>query len=236
MAIVTKKEIVLVNMQKLQDEFSLEFGVELLNNGVSYNPKKWDRTLNAYEKYGVLIEVDNEFKHLIIIEGLEDNGVNNAKTLLSHWYYDGYVWVKKPQQRLSKENINIQRFIEGQNFDIWTSSWKYLKLVDGKPVYLDSEKDKDLIWVFGNEIFDTSKEIFDTNNEILNEEGNSFEPKQYASFEPKQYESYEPKQYEKLGLKPNVFDAYEFNESFIRPSQLSEIINRFPSVDEPLTI
>lgn len=216
MAIVTKKEIVLVNMQKLQDEFSLEFGVELLNNGVSYSPKKWDRTSNAYEKYGVLIEVDNEFKHLIIIEGLEDNGVNNAKTLLSHWYYDGYVWVKKPQQRLSKENINIQRFIEGQNFDIWTSSWKYLKLVDGKPVYLDSEKDKDEIWVFGNEIL----------KEVFQEDG--------TSFEPKQYESYEPKQYEKLGLKPNVFDAYEFNESFIRPSQLNEIINRFPNIDEAL--
>lgn len=216
MAIVTKKEIVLVNMQKLQDEFSLEFGVELLNNGVSYSPKKWDRTSNAYEKYGVLIEVDNEFKHLIIIEGLEDNGVNNAKTLLSHWYYDGYVWVKKPQQRLSKENINIQRFIEGQNFDIWTSSWKYLKLVDGKPVYLDSEKDKYEIWVFGNEIL----------KEVFQEDG--------TSFEPKQYESYEPKQYEKLGLKPNVFDAYEFNESFIRPSQLNEIINRFPNIDEAL--
>lgn len=216
MAIVTKKEIVLVNMQKLQDEFSLEFGVELLNNGVSYSPKKWERTSNAYEKYGVLIEVDNEFKHLIIIEGLEDNGVNNAKTLLSHWYYDGYVWVKKPQQRLSKENINVQRFIEGQNFDIWTSSWKYLKLVDGKPVYLDSEKDKDEIWVFGDEIL---KEVFQQDG---------------TSFEPKQYESYEPKQYEKLGLKPNVFDAYEFNESFIRPSQLSEIINRFPNIDEPL--
>lgn len=213
---ITKKEIVLVNLQKLQDEFSLEFGVELLNNGVSYSPKKWDRTSNAYEKYGVLIEVDNEFKHLIIIEGLEDNGVNNAKTLLSHWYYDGYVWVKKPQQRLSKENINIQRFIEGQNFDIWTSSWKYLKLVDGKPVYLDSEKDKDEIWVFGNEIL----------KEVFQEDG--------TSFEPKQYESYEPKQYEKLGLKPNVFDAYEFNESFIRPSQLNEIINRFPNIDEAL--
>jgi hypothetical protein len=205
MGIVTKKEIVLVNMQKLQDEFSLEFGVELLNNGVSYSPKKWDRTSNAYEKYGVLIEVDNEIKHLVIIEGLDDNGVNNAKTLLSHWYFDGIIWVKKPQQRLSKENANTQRFIEGQNFDIWTSSWKYLKIVDGKPVYLDSEKDKDLIWVFGNE--------------ILQEDGTS----------------YEPKQYEKLGLKPNVFDAYEFNESLIRPSQLNEIINRFPSVDEPLT-
>ncbi len=217
MGIVTKKEIVLVNMQKLQDEFTLEFGVELLNNGVSYDPKKWDRTSNAYEKYGVLIEVDNEIKHLVIIEGLDDNGVNNAKTILSHWYFDGYVWVKKPQQRLSKENANTQRFIEGQNFDIWTSSWKYLKIVDGKPVYLDSEKDKDLIWVFGNEIL----------KEIFQEDG--------TSFEPKQYESYEPKQYEKLGLKPNVYDAYEFNESFIRPSQLSEIINRFPSVDEPLT-
>ena len=213
---ITKKEIVLVNLQKLQDEFSLEFGVELLNNGVSYSPKKWDRTSNAYEKYGVLIEVDNKIKHLVIIEGLDDNGVNNAKTLLSHWYYDGYVWVKKPQQRLSKENINIQRFIEGQNFDIWTSSWKYLKLVDGKPVYLDSEKDKDEIWVFGNEIL----------KEVFQEDG--------TSFEPKQYESYEPKQYEKLGLKPNVFDAYEFNESFIRPSQLNEIINRFPNIDEAL--
>lgn len=205
MGIITKKEIVLVNMQKLQDEFNLEFGVELLNNGVSYNPKKWDRTSNAYEKYGVLIEVDNEIKHLTIIEGLDDNGVNNAKTILSHWYFDGIVWVKKPQQRLSKENANTQRFIEGQNFDIWTSSWKYLKIVDGKPVYLDSEIDKDLIWVFGNE--------------ILQEDGTS----------------YEPKQYEKLGLKQNVYDAYEFNESFIRPSQLSEIINRFPSIDEPLT-
>lgn len=206
---ITKKEIVLVNLQKLQDEFTLELGNKVNN--------QWVRTENHFEKYGVLIEINNELKHLVIVEGLEDNGVNNAITVNSHWIFDGFVWGKKSNQRLVKENENVKRFIEGQGFNIYTSSWKYLKLVNNQPVYLDSELNKNEIWVFGNEIL----------KEIFQEDG--------SSFEPKQYESYEPKQYEKLGLQPNVFDAYSFNEKIIRPMQLNDIINRFPNVGEELT-
>lgn len=193
---ITKKEIVLVNLQKLQDEFTLELGQKVNN--------QWVRTDNHFEKYGVLIEVNNELKHLVIVEGLEDNGVNNAITVNSHWFFDGFVWGKKSNQRLVKENENIKRFIEGQGFNIYTSSWKYLKIVNNQPIYLDSELNKNEIWVFGNE--------------ILKEDGTS----------------YEPKQYEKLGLQPNVFDAYSFNEKIIRPMQLNDIINRFPNIGEEL--
>lgn len=193
---ITKKEIVLVNLQKLQDEFTLELGNKVNN--------EWVRTENHFEKYGVLIEVNNELKHLVIVEGLEDNGVNNAITVNSHWFFDGFVWGKKSNQRLVKENENIKRFIEGQGFNIYTSSWKYLKFVNNQPIYLDSELNKNEIWVFGDE--------------ILKEDGTS----------------YEPKQYKKIGLQPNVFDAYSFNEKIIRPMQLNDVINRFPNVGEEL--
>jgi hypothetical protein len=216
--LITNKQNVIVNMQELEDNFNL---VTVAH-----------RT-GAYEKYGVLIEIDNQQKHLVIVEGLEDNGVNTAVTKLSHWYFDGYLWVNKPKQRLSKENENIKRFVEGQNFDIWTSTWKYLKIVNNKPVYLDSVLDAEQIWHNGAEILNLQDEKFNLEQEILNENGESFEPKQYASFEPKQYNSYEPKQYEKI-LNSGIMDAYTFNEMIIRPSQLSEISNRFPSIGEVL--
>jgi hypothetical protein len=184
------KQKVLVNLQKLQDNFELE----LVEN----------RT-GAFEKYGVLITYDNGCKYLIIVEGLTDNGVNNAETPLNHWLYDGFVWSLKSKQRLTKENELTPIFVEAQNFNIWTSAWKYCKLVNGQIVYLTLDSD---IYDFGDEIL----------KEKMQEDG--------TSFEPKQYESHEPKQFEKT-LKAGVTDSYSMQEMVIREMQLNDIINRF---------
>jgi hypothetical protein len=172
------KEKVLVNLQKLQDNFELE----LVEN----------RT-GAFEKYGVLITYDNGYKYLIIVEGLTDNGVNNAETPLNHWLYDGFVWSLKSKQRLSKENELNPIFVEAQNFNIWTSAWKYCKLVNGQIVYLSLDSD-----------------IYDFGDEILNENGESYEPKQYVKT-----------------LKEGVTDSYSMQEKVIREMQLNDILNRF---------
>ena len=142
------KEKVLVNLQKLQDNFELEIV---------------EKRTGAYEKYGVLITYDNGYKYLIVIEGLTDNGVNNAETPLSHWFFDGYVWSLKPRQRLEKENEVSKIFIADQNFNIWTSSWKYCKIENGQIVYLTLDSD-----------------IYDFGDEILKEDGTSHDPKQFV--------------------------------------------------------
>jgi hypothetical protein len=141
------KEKVLVNLQKLQDNFELELV---------------EKRTGAFEKYGVLITYDNGYKYLIIVEGLTDNGVNNAETPLNHWMYDGFVWSLKSKQRLSKENEINPIFVEAQNFNIWTSAWKYCKLVNGQIVYLTLDSD-----------------IYDFGDEILKEDGTSYDPIQY---------------------------------------------------------
>ena len=201
---------ILVNLQELQDNFEL---VIVPNN----------KRTGAYEKWGVYNENADGTIDLDIIEGLDDNGVTNAKTLLSHWYFDGFIWGKKSQQRLIKENEINRKYLKDQDFNIWTSTDKYCKIVNGKVIYLENDSD---IYDFGAEILNQNSEKFNTNEEILNEHGQSFEPKKYASFEPKQFNSYDPKQFVKT-IKVGVCNAYEVNESQIRPIQLAEILARY---------
>lgn len=172
------KEKVLVNLQKLQDNFELELV---------------EKRTGAFEKYGVLITYDNGYKYLIIIEGLSDNGVNNAETPLNHWMYDGFVWSLKSKQRLTKENEINPLFVDAQGFNIWTSSWKYCKNENGKIFYLTLDS-----------------EIYDFGGEILNENGESYDPKQYVKT-----------------LKVGVTDSYSMQEMVIREMQLNDILNRF---------
>lgn len=201
-------EEVLINLQKLENEFILEFGLEIKKeDGSSYSPKRWKRS-GAYEKYATLVINSNNTQELIVIEGTEENGVNNSVTILTHWLFDGILWQKKSTERLRIENQNVLRFIEGQGFNIYTASWKYCKIENGQIIFLDNELDKDIIWHNGNEIM----------QEKLQEDG--------TSFEPKQYESKEPKEYEKI-LNSNITNAYEVYESIIRPTQLAEIAKRY---------
>lgn len=155
-------------------------------------------------KYAAMIVLSDGTEHLIIVEGILDNGSNRARTPLTHFIKTGDIWERKSQNRLDQENSNIVRFVKEQGYEIWTQIGKFVTIVNNKPKYLDPITDKDEIY---NKV------------EVLDENGNSFEPKQY----------------EYTTVKQGVMDAYLFNEEVIRPSQVNAVLDRYPSVGQELT-
>lgn len=133
-----------------------------------------------------------EFIH--IVNGLLDNGVSRAVTPIDHFYFDGNVWMITPVQILIQQNY----FLQSQGFDIYTERGKFCRIVANKIQFLDPVKDAAIIW---------------SETEILNNEGESYNPKQYQ-------------------LNSNILDAYNTTEMQVRQMQLDSIRERYPKVGE----
>lgn len=110
-------------------------------------------------KHAVLVEIDSNIKHLTVVDQLLDNGEGLARTMLKHYYHDGFVWERKTFSRLQKENQIVKRFEESQSFNVHTSREFWVHLLGG----LNFELEFDIANAYNYE-------------EILDENGDSYDP------------------------------------------------------------
>jgi hypothetical protein len=82
---------------------------------------------------------DTDITFLDIVSQTVDEGCFKIVTTVSKWWFNGWIWDVKTLEQQQVENSQYPKYVESQQYNIWTTRDKLVKLVGGIPQFIDEK-------------------------------------------------------------------------------------------------